>query len=144
MSTGNLVSVLYVSSATKEMTPPELLEMLTDIREKNKRQEITGMLLYRGGNFLQVIEGPETAVDGLLKALEHDPAHYGMIVLCRNHIAAREFGDWRMAFRDISHEDLSEMEGYSRFMEAPFTDAEFQCKPKSVYRLLVNFKTRMR
>jgi hypothetical protein len=144
MNTGDLVSVLYVSSATKEMTPPELLDMLTNIREKNKRQEITGMLLYRGGNFLQVIEGPETAVDGLLNSLESDPAHCGMIVLYRSPIAVREFGDWRMAFRDINNEDLTAMEGYSRFMEAPFTDAEFQSKPKSVYKLLVNFKTRMR
>lgn len=139
-----LVSVAYVSSSTELLSADELKNLLIEIREKNRERDITGMLLYRGGNFLQVIEGPASAIDELVRVLQGDHRHNGMIVLCRTNIEERQFREWQMAFRDISGEDLKGMEGYSPFFELSFTDAEFTRNPNFAYRLLRQFKERLR
>ena len=139
-----LVSVVYVSSAHTELTSAELTELLTDIRERNRRRNITGLLLYRGGNFLQVVEGPEREIDALLKALRKDRRHDGLIVIKRSRIHERQFSEWQMAFRDITGGDLMNMEGYSPFMELSFTAAEFHAKPNQCHRLLLQFKEKIR
>ena len=139
-----LFSAVYVSSAPQELTARELTELLSEIRERNKHRGITGMLLYRGGNFLQVIEGPESAVNGLLKSLTKDPRHKDLIVLKRSVIEERQFSEWQMAFRDITRADLTGMEGYSDFMELSFTNAEFLAKPNHCHKLLLRFKENCR
>jgi hypothetical protein len=53
----NLYHLLYVISAVKPFSDSELVEMLVKTRAKNISLEITGMLLYKDGNFLQVMEG---------------------------------------------------------------------------------------
>jgi hypothetical protein len=135
-----LASAVYVSSAQRELSPSELTELLKETRENNKRRGITGMLLYRGGNFLQVIEGTESAIDALFVSLRRDKRHNGIIVIKRRQIEERQFGEWQMAFRDISSVDLNEMEGYSPFMEFSFTDNKFQANPDQCHKLLLRFK----
>ena len=139
-----LVSVVYVSSAEKELTSDELKSMLVKIRTKNKLRDITGMLLYRGGNFLQVIEGPELAVDQLWKEIQTDSRHRGIILMNRRPIVNREFGEWQMAFRDLNHGDVSHLEGYSSFMELSFRSAEFLATPTLSYKLLKSFRQQCR
>jgi len=47
----DLYTLLYVSTATHLMEDSELLDLLEESREKNKRLSITGMLLYCEGTF---------------------------------------------------------------------------------------------
>lgn len=87
-----LLQLVYVSSATRLLDPPELFELQAAARERNRRAGISGVLLYRDGNFLQALEGPEEAVHDLERRLARDPRHHGMLVLLRRRIAEREFG----------------------------------------------------
>jgi hypothetical protein len=41
---------------------------LEQSRENNLRLDVTGMLLYKGGNFMQMLEGEKDAVLGLYEA----------------------------------------------------------------------------
>jgi len=102
------------------------------------------MLLYRDGNFLQVLEGPEAAVKDTLRRIEQDERHKGILVMKTSPITERNFADWTMAFRDISLEALKDMEGYSPFMEMSFDSEELRSKPDFAYRMLLQFKTRLR
>ncbi len=53
----------------------------------------------RGGNrYLQVVEGPELAVDVLLKAIRRDECHVGLTILVNRRIAARSFTGWTAYF----------------------------------------------
>jgi hypothetical protein len=49
--------LVYVSSAIYIFTQEELLILLDQCVELNKNNGITGMLLYKDGNFMQVLEG---------------------------------------------------------------------------------------
>ncbi len=144
MGAANLVSAVYVSSAVRPLKPHELREMLSVIRRQNELRGITGMLLYRSGNFLQVVEGPAPAINRLLQSLQRDPRHTGMIILNKKPIQQREFAEWHMAFRDISDLYTQDVEGYSHFMEFSFTSPELLTQPSLSLRLLQQFKEGLR
>ena len=138
-----LVAAVYVSSATKPMQQDEILDLLRVARLNNEKQEITGMLLYREGNFLQVLEGPSAAVDELIQKIKRDPRHKDVILMSRKRIEERQFADWRMAFRNMSKESMTEA-GYSPFLEPNDEDDELGEESQLVFRLLRRFKEDMR
>jgi Sensors of blue-light using FAD len=49
--------IVYASSASEAFTGPELQVLLDQARQKNAKFAVTGMLLYKDGNFMQVLEG---------------------------------------------------------------------------------------
>ena len=57
--------LVYVSSAVRPFSKSELVELLNVTRDNNSRLGVTGMLLYRDGNFMQVLEGGEPVVRAL-------------------------------------------------------------------------------
>ena len=59
-----MLSLTYLSSAVDLWTGAELDELLRQAREHNEEAQITGLLLYAGGNFIQTLEGPDGAVEG--------------------------------------------------------------------------------
>jgi len=99
----DLDSLVYVSSAVKLLTPEEIEYLLTRARERNLEYGITGILLYIGGNFMQYIEGPSDNLEVIFKIIREDKQHSGIILVTRETIKEREFGDWSMAYdtRDI-------------------------------------------
>ncbi|AUZ89011.1 hypothetical protein CVO76_16195, partial [Arthrobacter agilis] len=48
------LSIVYSSTATRPLNDADLSALLAISRRNNARAEVTGMLLYRGGRFLQV------------------------------------------------------------------------------------------
>jgi len=138
-----LVAAVYVSSASRPLRDDEILEILRVARLNNEKLDITGMLLYREGNFLQVLEGPAEAVDSMIQKIKRDSRHQGVILMSRKHIDERQFADWSMAFRNMS-KDSSVEKGYSPFLETDFDDDEIGEPSQLVFRLLRRFKQDMR
>ena len=54
-----MISIAYSSSAAVPFSEGDLLELLTRSRENNTAKGITGLLLFKEGKFLQVLEGDE-------------------------------------------------------------------------------------
>ncbi len=70
----------------------------------NLRDEITGVLLHRGGRFLQVLEGPQAMVEDTFIRIVTDPRHHALALLSRRVLMQRQFGDWAMAGLDGDEE----------------------------------------
>ena len=139
-----LAHMTYVSSATELFSPDELTELLRHSRAANERAGISGMLLYKEGNFMQTVEGPAEAVRNLTERLERDPRHHGMLVLLEGEREEREFDGWSMGFRDLTAAgDLADVEGYSEFLDTPLTADAFGADPAASKRLLLVFKRSM-
>jgi hypothetical protein len=138
-----LAAAVYVRSAVRPLTEDEILDILLIARQNNERLGVTGMLLYRDGNFLQVLEGPASVVDSLIQRIRRDPRHAGVIVVSRKNIEERQFQEWSMAFRNMS-KDVTSQEGYSPFLESDFDDDETGEQSQLVFRLLRRFKQDMR
>ncbi|MET0953662.1 MAG: BLUF domain-containing protein [Aeromicrobium sp.] len=138
-----LLSLTYVSSATELLAMPELLHMLAAIRPRNETLGLSGLLLYSGGNIIQVLEGPEDAVESTFRAIMDDPRHKDVIVMLRDPIEQRAFPDWSMGFRTISRTDVQRVEGLSTFLQGPLA-TEFEDRAEPSFYLLQLFKETMR
>jgi hypothetical protein len=128
----------------------EGLRLLLDQSAKaNKTVNVTGMLLYKDGNFIQVLEGQEQSVRGVYAKVRRDPRHRGLITLLQGEIADRQFPNWSMGFRELSHapgpieKGYSDLKGYTDFMNLSFTQAQFASNPTQAQALLLMFKTGM-
>lgn len=139
-----LVSLVYVSSSVRKLDDSEIVEILRNSRRENKRRDITGMLLYKDGNFLQVLEGKEAKLTELMEKIERDGRHRGMILLMKKNIEERQFADWSMGFRDLGALSKDDQAAFSPFLTDSFLDEDFRGKPDRCYKLLLHFKGNIR
>ncbi len=85
------------------MTPEELPKVLRVAREQNSQANITGMLAYGGGMFVQWLEGPRTQVRSLMDKLQHDPRHHCIVELhAFAGVHERLYPDWSMQWVEAS------------------------------------------
>ena len=93
-----LESLVYFSTAVPGTTVQQLQHLLERARSRNAREAITGVLIYAEGSFVQYLEGPAAGVECVYQRILADPHHHDIFEVFREPIAAREFGQWRMAF----------------------------------------------
>jgi Sensors of blue-light using FAD len=132
--------LVYVSAAVTWFSEAELRALLTSARFRNEHAGITGMLLYKDGNFMQAIEGPQDAVCALYKRIEADRRHQGLLVLDSGAQPARQFALWSMAFHDLSGGRGEMPSGYSRFMDESLNAPAFVQQSGRCHELLRMFK----
>ena len=135
--------IVYASSTLQPFTKPELQALLEQARQKNAKLGLTGMLLYKDGNFMQVLEGEKEAVTKLAAIIERDPRHKRVLILLRGTSEERLFPNWTMGFRDLADANATKTPGYNDFMNTPLTDAEFFRDPNRCLKLLLLFKKNM-
>jgi hypothetical protein len=92
----NLTSVTYTSLARLDLQSSDLEDIYRTAREVNALEGITGLLVFNGTHFLQIIEGSEAAIDDLVEKLRTDPRHTGFEIRDRRKVDARSFPDWSM------------------------------------------------
>lgn len=88
--------LVYVSCAAPKLSSEDVFRIIEQSARNNPSADITGFLIYRGGRFLQLVEGPLMSLETLLQVLGRDPRHHSIEVLSRAPIVARAFPRWRM------------------------------------------------
>jgi hypothetical protein len=135
-----VIYLCYVSSAIKKFTQNELVELLTNAREKNARLGVTGMLLYDDGNFMQVLEGARETVKTLYDTITNDRRHHGNIVIDEDELAERQFSEWSMGFSNLTDPAVKAMPGFSEFMDRHLRADEFKSDTTGCRKLLSFFR----
>ena len=107
-----LRQIVYKSVATQHFSKRSLLDLLHQSRGYNHLDDITGLLMFDDGHFLQVVEGPDEAVGQLLVRLKNDTRH-GQFQIHQDSLTDdRLFPDWRMGFGELSDPALSFLPGF--------------------------------
>jgi len=102
-----LFSLLYVS----RMALPQADEVDRICRQSqanNRRDGITGLLVFDGAAFCQLVEGPQAALAELRQRLERDRRHVDMRVLHFGPAPARRFPSWRLGYAFVADADAIE------------------------------------
>ncbi|MGH1487571.1 MAG: BLUF domain-containing protein [Cellvibrionaceae bacterium] len=107
----------YMSKAVDLMSDAQLDHLLEKARPRNEKKSITGMLLYADGSFLQVIEGPSTAVADTFTRIRKDSQHHQIKVLFEETIKNRNFESWTMGFRRLSTDEVGTAPGMNYFLQ---------------------------
>ena len=93
--------LVYVSQATRKMSPEDLRAIHATARENNEVIGVTGSLFYNGGWFLQVLEGPVATLAELYAKIELDPRHKNSRVLYNEPASFRTFPRWNMNMTNL-------------------------------------------
>lgn len=97
--------IAYVSRAPISDRSIRLPTGLSDIirisRNKNLKSQITGIISYREGQYLQVLEGHDLEVDKLMSKIASDPRHEDLWVFLDVRVAKRSFPNWGVSVFDF-------------------------------------------
>jgi hypothetical protein len=110
-----LVRLLYVSRAVGPQTTTVTGSILAVAQAHNADNGITGLLCQGQGLFLQVLEGPRSAVNRLYARIMADRRHRDVEMLQFEEVSQRQYGGWSMA-----HVQLPDAEQMDRLNVSDF------------------------
>ena len=97
-----LKQVIYVSEKTD--TSSDSLTDIYDISQKNNLESgISGCLLIGSNSYLQLLEGPDSAVENLYSKIKMDSRHKKVKKLFEQHIEEKLFSTWSMKFAPFNN-----------------------------------------
>lgn len=136
---GVIFQAAYYSSCSAALSDAGVADILDISRRNNGRDGITGMLLLVDGAFFQVVEGEQEAVERLLKRVEADPRHSGMLRVLGESRPDRCFADWSMGFEKVSAKDVAvfdaaDLSGDARLKDLAARAPELVAFMRSLYR----------
>ena len=105
----SLISLIYVSRSTEYFHEHEIPDLLHQVRIANAKQEITGMLLYIRGSFLQVLEGQPEIVDAVFSKILIDKRTTQVRSIARDCIPERAFEGWTMMHKTLDPIEAGEL-----------------------------------
>jgi len=117
-----LRQLVYVSKNVEEFDDESLQALLDSARINNAALDVSGLLIYHEGSFIQALEGAPSVVEKLFEKIETDPRHDNTRVIYRGDIEERSFDSWSMGYkRTTSINDIPE--GFHPFLKSGFRRA---------------------
>lgn len=104
--------LIYLSRAVQPLSEEALTTLLLQARHYNAQHELTGVLAYGNGQFLQLLEGEQQAIATLYERIQRDPRHENLIRFADKAITQRSFAAWSMAFASVSAAQFAEVGSY--------------------------------
>jgi hypothetical protein len=115
----SLISLTYASRSADCFHEHEIPDLLQQGRVANAKQEITGMLLYISGSFLQVLEGQPEMIDAVFSRILRDKRHTQVTLIARESIPERAFEGWTMMHKTLDPVEAGELIGEIDYFLSP-------------------------
>ncbi|AUX93583.1 diguanylate phosphodiesterase [Mixta gaviniae] len=100
-----LSTLIYRSHLCDDVPVKILEEMVSKANKLNESYDVTGILLFNGTHFFQVLEGPEEAVLTIYQRICRDPRHHNLVELLRDYAPSRRFGNTGMELFNLQEYD---------------------------------------
>jgi hypothetical protein len=91
--------LLYISTATRPMSEADLKGLVAAAEKRNAALGVTGLLIFTGVHFMQLLEGEREAVENLFASICSDPRHAQIARLVAEPTSCRACPEWAMALR---------------------------------------------
>ena len=138
MSEQSIYHLSYISTGCDHLKFEQIKDLLECSVKNNKRDGITGILIYCNKLFFQILEGDKSTVDALFDKLCIDPRHDNIIKLQACFVERRQFENWNMAFKSYNKElrmlDDFNTEAFYSYIKERMVD-----NPPVSLRLLLDF-----
>lgn len=90
--------IVYTSQPRTDLPTQEIARIAAVSRARNERDGISGVLIYTGMDFAQLIEGASASVAALWQRIRADPRHVDIVPLLDEPDEKPWFPDWRMGY----------------------------------------------
>ncbi len=104
-----LTTIIYRSHISDDFPVRTLPEMVDHASEINTAHDVTGILLFNGTHFFQLLEGPEAGVQAVYQRICADRRHHNVVELMRDYAPSRRFGNAGMSLFDLREHDRSSL-----------------------------------
>ncbi len=104
--------LVYTSLATNPLSEEELVRLLMKSRANNKGLDVSGMLLYLQGKFIQVLEGEREQVRSLYNNIQKDRRHRKVTVVVEGESPDLIFKSWSMGFKHLTQTEFYQESGF--------------------------------
>jgi len=129
--------LFYVSTAKLGLEQFDVDQILLKARLVNPSKNLTGVLLFRDGIFLQLLEGDKADIQWLYQKIKKDPRHRNIFTIFETVAEKRLFRDWSMGYCEIGPIQLkmvNEVIGWKRLTSGK------DVSPELILDLLAKFK----
>lgn len=113
MPLGSLHRVVYLSTAVGVLRADELDRIYLRAKVANAGADITGLMLFHEGIFLQVLEGPAAGIASLMERVRRDRRHSGLTILESGPVTRRHFANSPMQFISARNLSAGEKQAFS-------------------------------
>ena len=120
----SIYQLVYISAAKHEFSEDELKDLLIKARDNNQKLNISGMLLFHQGSFIQALEGQKKKVDELYEKIGQDKRHSETRVLFRGELEERNFDGWSMGYYRSNQSSKENLDGFHRFLNSGFRNKD--------------------
>lgn len=96
-----LTTLIYRSHIADDVPVKILGEMVARASMNNAAHDVTGILLFNGTHFFQLLEGPEKGVMAVYARICADKKHHNLVKLMRDYAPRRRFGNAGMELFDL-------------------------------------------
>ncbi|WP_423186326.1 BLUF domain-containing protein [Alishewanella sp. d11] len=131
--------IVYYSTATREFSEQDLIELLSVANKYNNALGITGCLVYSNGKFIQLLEGERKNVLELFEKIKRDPRHNNVTVTVEMTVNQKLFPDWGMAFKFLEKDVLKQ---YGVKDPSKWIYSEFNAEASPGKEAIFNFAVR--
>jgi len=118
-----LYEILYSSSAKEKFSAEGIKFLLKQCFENNKVHGITGCMIYKKREFIQVIEGEKKSVIDLFEKIKSDSRHTQINIIWEGLTEKRSFEGWLMGFYNFDELNKKEIEGFSNILKEGMASA---------------------
>lgn len=104
-----LTTIIYRSHICEDVPVKALEKMVEAANSHNRQSDVTGILLFNGTHFFQLLEGPAENVQAIYEHICRDARHHNVVELMRDHGPSRRFGNVGMELFDLRLHDRDEV-----------------------------------
>ena len=133
-----LLQIIYMSNLV-DNDEAQIAPIVESARRNNAQNQVTGMLLYSDGHFMQVLEGDPAAVKATFEVIQRDPRHTHIFILDELRVGRREFGTWSMGYHRVTGSDLVSQPELAALFEIKAHELSRRVAPGIAHAVLKSF-----
>ena len=109
-----LKTICYISDSRINNSLTDFNNLTLTAKSNNAKNNITGILVYKNNNFLQVFEGQSNTVDDIFSKIRVDDRHSNIFKIIDTTIDERIFEEYNFGFTVVS--DRSALKNLSDYL----------------------------
>jgi hypothetical protein len=135
-----LSQLVYMSNSSENFyIEADIDNILRKASGFNTSHNITGLLIYKGGVFVQLLEGSKVEIESLIEKIATDKRHENLKVIYEGTSKSRIFNDWTMAYRRHELYNTDTQEQIEDFLKVT-NGEEYIVNSEQVVNLLKNIR----
>lgn len=98
-------TICYISDSVEHKSIEKLKKLYLKAKKNNHELNITGVLIYKNKNFLQVLEGDVSSVNTTFEKIKFDKRHRNIFEVINTTTDVRIFQDYNFGFTIVDNKE---------------------------------------